>query len=154
MLSRPTTEQILLDCCAQLGEKIAPAVSDPEAMIAAQMLEEVLRNCAVRAAHEIGWMREESETLVAFARDVASSSLATPAITDALQRQRTDVTDSLHLDDVAAAYALAGACFEAALDAVMAAGDVDLTGRGRALLDERLVHENEITGEWGFVGRA
>lgn len=154
MLSRPTTEQILLDCCVQLREKVAPALSDPGAVVAAQMLEEVLRNCAVRAAHEIEWMREESEALVAFAREVASSSLATPAITDALQRHRTGVTESLHLDDVTAAYALAGASFAAALDAVTGAGEVGLTVRARALLDERLEHENQITGEWGFVGRA
>jgi hypothetical protein len=115
MLSRPTTEQILLDCCTQLRERIAPALGDREAAVAAQMLEEVLRNCAVRAAHEIAW---------------------------------------LHLDDVCAAYGAASASFEAALDVVLARDDAALLARARSLLDERLAHENEIMGEWGFVGRA
>ena len=142
MLSRPTTEQILLDCCTQLRERIAPSLADREAAVAAQMLEEVLRNCAVRAAHEIAWMRQESAAMLAFAREVG------------VEEPAEDTDGSLHLDDVCAAYAAASASFEAALDVVLARDDASLLGRARSLLDERLAHENEIMGEWGFVGRA
>jgi hypothetical protein len=142
MLSRPTTEQILRDCCTQLREKIAPALSDRESQIAAQMMEEVLRNGAVRAAHEIAWMCEEAEAMVAFARDagIEPSAETSPA--------------SLHLDDVAAAYGEASAAFEAALDVALANADAAMIARAQALLDTRLAHENEVMGEWGFVGRA
>jgi hypothetical protein len=142
MLSRPTTEQILLDCCTQLREKIAPALADRESAIAAQMLEEVLRNCAVRAAHEIAWMREESDAMLAFAREIG---VDTGAVGDPA---------TLHLDDVVAAYGAATATFESALDTVLASGDAEGLARAQALLDQRLAHENEIMGEWGFVGRA
>ena len=142
MLSRPTTEQILLDCCTQLREKIAPALGTPEAAIAAQMLEDVLRNCAVRAAHEIAWMREEREAMLAFASDTG----VTPPSGEA--------DEGLHLDDVVAAYASASASFEGALDVALEKGDPALLARAQSLLDARLAHENEITGEWGMVGRA
>ena len=59
MLTRPTTPQILEDCRRELAEVIAPAVEDPAVAISLSMLDEVLRNCAVRAAHEIAWMHEE-----------------------------------------------------------------------------------------------
>lgn len=154
MLSRPTTEQILLDCRDELMDKIAPALGPGAAHIAVQMMENVLRNCATRAAHEIAWMREEGDALVAFATMVAESPCNAPEITAALDAHAHGSTASLHLDDVVQVYGLAGACFEAALDAVMTAGDAALTAAGRALLDERLAHEKQIMGEWAMVGRA
>jgi hypothetical protein len=154
MLSRPTTEQILHDCRAELLDKIAPAVAPGAAQIAIDMLDNVLRNCAMRAAHEIAWMREEGGAMVAFAMRVAASSSTTPEVSDALRTYDAADTESLHLDDVVHAYGLAGACFGAALDAAMASGDEVLTRDARALLEERLAHENEIMGEWAMVGRA
>ena len=68
MLSKPTTPQILLDCRRELLETIDPAVTDPTVKVAIQMLENVLRNCAERAAHEIAWMRSESDAMVAYAQ--------------------------------------------------------------------------------------
>jgi len=73
MLSKPTTQQVLLDCRRELLEVIDPAVSDPTVKIAIQMLENVLRNCAERSAHEIAWMRDESNLMVDYARDVKNS---------------------------------------------------------------------------------
>jgi hypothetical protein len=154
MLSRPTTEQILRDCRAELLDKIAPAVAPGAASIAIEMLENVLRNCAMRAAHEIAWMREESDSNVAFATHVAASTSASPVVAEALRAYGEADTASLHLDVVVAAYGLAGACFGAALDAVMASGDDALTAEARRLLEERLAHENAIMGEWAMVGRA
>ena len=154
MLSRPTTEQILRDCRAELLDKIAPAVAPGAASIAIEMLDNVLRNCAVRAAHEIAWMREESDAIVDFTRRVAASTSASPAVADALRAFGAADTASLHLADVVIAYGLAGACFGAALDAAMASGDAGLTAEARTLLEERLAHENAIKGEWAMVGRA
>jgi hypothetical protein len=154
MLSRPTTEQILLDCRNELLNTIDPAVSSEPVKIAIQMMENVLRNCATRAAHEIAWMREETEAMVAFARTVAKGPHSTPDVVSALATFDAGASDSLHLDDVAATYGLAGGCLSVALEVVMAAGDDALHLKGRALLDTRLAHETEIMGEWSFVGRA
>ena len=154
MLSRPTTEQILLDCREELLSTIAPAVPDGPVLVAVQMLENVLRNCATRAAHEIAWMREEGAEMVAFATAVAGGPHGDAAVRDALDAHERGRSDSLHLDDVAATYALAGACLSAAIDAAMAAGDADLQAQARGILERRLAHENEIMGEWAFVGRA
>jgi hypothetical protein len=85
---------------------------------------------------------------------VAASTSASPAVADALRAYEEADTASLHLDDVVAAYGLAGACFGEALDAAMASGDEALTGEARQLLEDRLAHENAIMGEWAMVGRA
>ena len=152
MLSRPTTEQIMLDCRAELLSTIDAAVVDPAVKIAIQMMENVLRNCAERAAHEIAWMREETEAMVDYAERV-QRNVDGAAIDAALQAFRGGRSDSLHLDDVAATYHLAGVCMSAALEAAMASGDHDLQVAGRAVLEVRLSHEQAIMGEWSFVGR-
>lgn len=154
MLSRPTTDQIILDCRSELLNTIDPAVDAPQVKVAIQMMENVLRNCAERAAHEIAWMHEEIEATVAFTRMVADSPASTAAVVAALAAHDIDRTTSLHLADVSANYDLAGKCLSAALEAVMAAGDDELHRTGRSILDDRLAHENQIMGDWGFVGRA
>jgi hypothetical protein len=154
MLSRPTTEQIILDCREELLSTIAPALPEGPVLVALQMMENVLRNCATRAAHEIAWMREEGDEMVEFARRIAADECATTALADALAEYDTSSRDSLHLDDAVADYSRAGTCMSAAIDAVMAAGEVNLQAEAHAILRRRLEHENEIMGEWAFVGRA
>jgi hypothetical protein len=157
MLSRPTTEQVLLDCRDELLSTIGAAVPDGPAQVAVQMMENVLRNCAVRAAHEVAWMHEEGVAMVAFAERVAASPFATPALEDALAAHRAGATDSRHLDEATVTYDLAGRAFGAAMEAVLAGEGRradELHVEGRALLDLRLEHEREIMGEWAFVGRA
>ena len=153
MLSRPTTDQIILDCRTELLDTIGPAVDAPQVHVAIQMMENVLRNCAERAAHEIAWMHTETEAMVAYARAVAASVQS--ATTDAaLAAYEGGSSTSLHLADVTANYDLAGECLSTAIEAAMAAGNDDLHRAGRAVLDGRLAHENAIMGEWSFVGRA
>ena len=154
MLSRPTTDQLILDCRSELLSTIDGALSDATAKVAVQMMENVLRNCAERAAHEIAWMREEGDAMVDFADAVAKSAASTPAVEGAIAAYHAKRTDSLHLDDVATTYSLAGECLSAGLEAAMAAGDDDLHRQGRAVLDLRLAHEEQIMGEWTMVGRA
>ena len=153
MLSRPTTEQILLDCRNELLTTIDAALTDPAAKVAIQMLENVLRNCAERAAHEIAWMHEEMTAMVAFAERVAASPAGAAGVSSALSTFAAQPAASLHLDDVVVAYGLAGECLSAALDAVVAAGDHRLEADGRELLQQRLAHEQQIMGVWTFVGR-
>lgn len=154
MLSRPTTDQIILDCRAELLSTIDPAVDAPQVKVAIQMMENVLRNCAERAAHEIAWMHEETEAMLAFAGDVAASSASTAAVVAALAAFDSGRSTSWHLADVTATYDLAGECLSAALEAALAADDDALHRAGRAILEDRLAHESSIMGEWSFVGRA
>jgi hypothetical protein len=154
MLSRPTTEQLILDCRNELLNTIDPAVSAEPVKIAIQMLENVLRNCATRAAHEIAWMHEEIDAMVTFAQKVASGASSTSGLAEALAAYESGRSTSLHLDDVCATYDLAGNCLSAALEAVMAAGDDAGHLEARALLEVRLGHETQIMGEWSFVGRS
>jgi hypothetical protein len=154
MLSRPSTEQIILDCRAELLSTINGALTDAPARIAVQMMENVLRNCATRAAHEIAWMREETDAMIAFAERVAASTATSPELDGALARYRADRSDSLHLDDVSTTYGLAGECLSTGLEAAMAAGDDELQRAGRDILELRLAHEQQIMGEWVMVGRA
>lgn len=152
MLSRPTTQQILLDCRAELLSTIDAALTDPAAKVALQMMENVLRNCAERAAHEIAWMRDEADGALAFAHQVLAA-LPDDQLRRAIAAYDAGRSDSLHLDDVSATYHLAGECLSAAIDVAMASTDVELQRAGRALLEERLAHEQAIMGEWAFVGR-
>ena len=66
MIAKPTTEQILNDCSRELMEVVLPAVADETVAVAIYMMDLVLRNAAVRAAHEIAWMTEEIGELVLF----------------------------------------------------------------------------------------
>ena len=154
MLSRPTTEQIILDLRNELLTTVDAAVESPPVKIAIQMMENVLRNCAERAAHEIAWMREEGDAMVAFAREVVQTLPGNTSIDDALATYESGHSDSLHLDDVSATYSLAGHCFSAALEHAVAQNHTALHLKARAILDLRLDHENRIKGEWAFVGRA
>ncbi|MGH9271705.1 MAG: hypothetical protein ACRDZ2_10580 [Ilumatobacteraceae bacterium] len=157
MLSRPTTEQLLLDCRDELLNTIDPAVADGPAKIAVQMMENVLRNCAARAAHEVAWMHEEGAAMIAFATRVQASPLSTPEVDTTIAAHAAGASDSRHVDEACATYDLAGRAFGAALEAVMA-GEGDLADQlhreGRAVLDVRLANERQIMGEWAFVGRA
>lgn len=162
MLSRPTTEQIILDCRAELLSVIEPAVADGPAKVALQMLENVLRNCAARAGHEVAWMAEEGDEMVAFAQQVTAGPTGTPNVRSALSAYDAGRSSSLHLNDVCATYDLAGDCLSTAIDAVMSASTAadttattdQLHREARRLLERRLAHENEIMGEWAFVGRS
>jgi len=154
MLTRPTTEQILLDLRNELLTTVDGAVESPPVKIAIQMMENVLRNCAERAAHEIAWMREEGDAMVAFAREVDQTLPGNSAVDSALGAFNSGRSESLHLDDVSATYSLAGHCFSAALEHAVAQNHVALHLKARSILDLRLEHENRIKGEWAFVGRA
>ncbi len=56
MISRPTTDQLIADVCQDLVDAVLPALTDETLQVRVAMAETVLRNAAVRAAHEIAWM--------------------------------------------------------------------------------------------------
>ena len=112
MITRPTTDVLIEDCCRELMEVILPGLTDETLRLRLVMTETVLRNAAVRAAHEVAWMREETAALLAYAGQVAArhgSAALRAALTDA----EAGPTDSLHLADLAEVYERAGQAFAA-----------------------------------------
>jgi hypothetical protein len=153
MISLPSTEQIILDCRRELLEIIGPEMTSDAGKLSVQMVENVLRNVATRAAHEIAWMREETLAMESFARDTVKAHPGSSAVSAALTALDAGPRNSLHLDDVAATYSLASEALSCSLEAALANGDSALDARGAALLAERSAKEVQIMGEWGFVGR-
>ena len=87
MLSRPTTEQILLDCCRELMTGVLPVVTDETAQVKLIMVDTVLRNMAVRSAHEIAWMREEIAAIESYVQAVLDADAT--AVDDARGADQT-----------------------------------------------------------------
>ena len=152
MIGRPTTEQILLDCCRVLVDDVLPAVSDETTRVRLAMLDKVLRNAAVRAGHEIAWMRGEVAAVEAFARAVetATGDEGLPILLDELAE---GPQESLHLDDVVEIYRRAGDLLSVSLEAAIGSGQQELLREGESLLAARLAHENDIVGGWDSAGR-
>ena len=142
MLSRPTTEQILLDCCRELMTGVLPALSDETAQVRVVMIETVLRSMAVRSAHEIAWMLEEIDDINDYVQRGRAPARAAP--TEA---------PGLHLDEVVEAYCRAGRALADALEAAVAGGDAALVTRGEDLLGRRAGHEVEVMAGWSPTGR-
>jgi hypothetical protein len=112
----------------------------------------VLRSAAVRAAHEIAWMREETAALLAYARRVGARHGSEP-LRAALADAGAGPADSLHLADVADCYERAGRAFAAALAAAQEAGAEDLVARAREVLRDRIATEKEVMATYAVVGR-
>lgn len=153
MISLPTTDQIILDCRRELLEVIGPEVHSDAGKVSVQMVENVLRNAAARAAHEIAWLRDETLAMEAYASDVLVALPSSPGLAAALETLSAGPRQSLHLADMARVYSAAGEALSCALEAAMAEGDEALCGRAVALLQGRSATEVAIMGEWGFVGR-
>jgi hypothetical protein len=152
MLSRPTTEQILLDCCHELMTNVLPSLTDATAQVSVIMVETVLRNTAVRAAHEVAWMRDETADIEAYAREVAAQAPGTTLET-VLAALAAAPRDSLHLDDVVETYCRAGNALSAALETAVASGLAPLIQRGEEILDVRTGHETDVMAGWTPTGR-
>ena len=153
MLSRPTTEQILLDCCRELMTTVLPSLTDETAQVSVIMVETVLRNTAVRAAHEVAWMRDETAEIESYARAVAAQAPGTAPLETALAALADAPRDSLHLDDVVETYCQAGNALSAALEIAVSSGLATLVQRGQEILDVRTGHETEVMAGWTPTGR-
>ena len=139
MITQPTTDVLIGDCCRELMEGILPGLTDETLKLRLVMTETVLRNAAVRAAHEIAWMREETTALMAYAGRVAARHGSEPL--------------RAALADVADVYERAGQAFAAALAAAQQAGDADLVAQARELLRDRIATEKEVMATYAVVGR-
>jgi hypothetical protein len=152
MISRPTTDQVILDCRRELLDVVLPDVQSDHVRVSVQMLENILRNVATRAAHEIGWMREETLAMEVYVHDVIAA-VGSDTAAEALTALDAGPRTSLDLADVVEVYSRAGEAFSRALEAAIAAGHAELSGRAAELLAARNARELEINGEWAMVGR-
>ena len=152
MITRPSASRILLSLRKELLEIVGPEVTSEHAKVTIQMMENVLRNLAVRADNELGWMREESAAIEAYVADVVEAVPGADAAKAALDAYRTQRTDSWFTADVQADYDRAGEALSCAIEAVLPQGG-ELKDRAMALLQERLLHDQQIMGEFAFVGR-
>ena len=153
MLSRPTTELILLDCCRELMTTVLPALTDETAQVSVIMVETVLRNAAVRAAHEVAWMRAETAEIESYTQAVAEQAPGADLLRAALKALADAPRDSLHLDDVVETYCRAGNALSAALETAVAGNLTGLVRRGEEILDARDGHETEVMAGWTPTGR-
>ncbi len=141
MITRPTTDALIGDCCRELTDAILPALTDETLRLRLVMTETVLRNAAVRAAHEIAWMLQETSALMAYAEQVAARHASEP-LRAAMAAAEAGPPESLHLADVADRYERAGQAFEKALAAAQEAGARD-----------RIATEKEVMATYAVVGR-
>ena len=128
------------------------SLTDATAQVSVIMVETVLRNTAVRAAHEVAWMRDETADIEAYAREVAAQAPGSTLET-ALAALAAAPRDSLHLDDVVETYCRAGNALSAALETAVASGLAPLIQRGEEILDVRSGHETDVMAGWSPTGR-
>ena len=152
MITKPTTDTLIEDCCRELIEGILPGLTDETLKLRLVMTETVLRNAAVRTAHEIAWMREETAVLLAYARQVVARH-GSAALRAVLADAGAGPADSLHLADVADCYERAGQAFAAALAVAQEAGAADLVARAREVLRDRIATEKAVMATYAVVGR-
>ena len=153
MITGPTTEQLLVDVARELREVILPRIEDAPVRVSVEMLEQVVRSCAVRAAHELAWMAEEEAAILAFAGRLPAS----PGLVRALEAHAAHLADrgeARHLDDCIARYRSASAVLSEAIDAAFASGDGALVAESREIVLARNAHEIEARPGFYFPGRA
>jgi hypothetical protein len=132
---------------------VLPALTDETAQVSVIMVETVLRNAAVRAGHEIAWMREETAEIEDYARAVAEQAPGAASLGAALKALADAPRESLHLDDVVETYCRAGNALSAALETAVALSLTGLVGRGEEILEVRADHETEVMAGWTPTGR-
>lgn len=135
MLTRPTTEQVLVGIADELRDTVAPEISSEPTRVLLAQIDQILRGLAVRAAHEIAWIHEEADSISA----VTGTDVGWPA--------------SLHLDDVVSWYDSVSRVLSGAIDAAFAAGDTVRVAELKQLLDARSATEMRIVGALDLVGR-
>ena len=151
MISRPTTDQLIADACQDLVDTVLPALTDETLQVRVAMAETVLRNAAVRAAHEIAWMTDETAALIEYANAV-NARIPSVELTAALAAF-DDAPQSLHLADVVETYERASRAFAAALAAAQRDERAELVDAAQQLLEDRVSTEKAVMATYAVVGR-
>ena len=152
MISKPTTPQLIDAVCAALEGTVAPVLDG----VPRDTLEKaigILKVLSVRAAHEIAWMREESDEIVALAGRFVDELPDTAALTEALAALAARRDDSLSLADVQASYELAGEVLSRAVECAYRSGSRDHIADATRTVEQRIVHQDLTIGTFEAAGR-
>lgn len=152
MITRPTTDELIRDCCRELTDEIVPALHDDTLELRIIMAVTVLGNAAVRAAHEIAWMREETQTALAFAREVLATQ-PDERIAAAVEAVEAAPRESLHLADVVEVYEQASRALALAVQVAHDSNSDELVSRAAGLLRGRVEVEKAVMADYAIVGR-
>jgi hypothetical protein len=151
MMTQPSTARILDVVRQELAENVLPVTTDVQAQASLQMIDHILATVAVRVEHEIAWMVEEGDAIGALGDQIVTAEPQATGVATALAALRAAPLTSLHYDDVAARYSLAGEVLSCAFEDVPT--DAPLRAALEAQLDQRMQHEVEIMGEFELVAR-
>ena len=152
MIGKPTTPQLLATIKAELNDKIAPALTEPTLTVAVTMINSMLDALAIRAEHEMAWMRDECAAVeAAAARFDGADGMA--SVSAALAAYRGACSDSLHLTDVQADYDRATEVLSCLADAAYASESADAIRAVEQLIDQRLATELAVVGTFVAAGR-
>jgi hypothetical protein len=135
MFTRPTNEQILRTIADELHATVLPDLQSESVRVLVSQMEQLVRSCAERAAHEIAWVHDEAADIAAATGEPVGAPL------------------SLHLDDVVAWYDVASRVLSAALEAAFAADDAVRVAQLKQLIDARSETQMRIVGALDLVGR-
>ncbi len=153
MQSKPTTEQILNDLAREVKESFLPTVSDPTQKVNFEMMEQLLRACAKRSAHEIAWMKTEADEIEKLTIEILESQNQ-PQLSETLEKYQTQKNESLHLVDQVENYDLAGKLLEELIVTVFDIENKNFSTRLNELIRLRGDHENELINDFYFPGRS
>jgi predicted aconitase with swiveling domain len=151
MITQPSAPRILEVLRQALTDTVLPAVTDPVAIAAVQMVQQVLGTLAIRAEHEIAWLVEETDSLEALGAAIVATHPASARVAAALDESRGSTTGSLLLSEVSARYTRASEILSCAVEEVPL--DSDRRADVEAALDARLAHELQVIGDFQLVGR-
>jgi hypothetical protein len=153
VISRPTTKQLIDAVCAELSDKVAPAVSDPTVKIQLEMALAVLQTTAQRSGSELAWMQEEREAIEQTARQLLDELPDAKPLEAALREYTDGLTNSLYAQDAQADYARASEVLSCAVEAAYASGDADHIAAVGRLMDQRHANQQTVTGQFMAAGR-
>jgi hypothetical protein len=151
----PATPQVIEAVAAGLDRDVASELREPPAQLALGMALQVLRAVAVRSANELVWMHEEGAAIETIARRLldelpnGGSGLRT-----ALEAYVAGSGDERGLDGAVERYQLASEVLSCATELVYTAGNEQQRAMVHRLFEQRLAHENAITGGYQAVGRS
>lgn len=153
MIDRPTTPQLVDVVRAELAGRIAPAIEDPATRIALDMVLAILKSVSVRSAHEIDWMKQEAEQILATGRGFVEAFGRPGPLTTAIAAFDDAPARGLGLAEVCREYELASEVLSACAELAYSQGTPVHREQIREHFDHRLRHEDTITGGYEAVGR-
>jgi hypothetical protein len=155
VIVQPSTPRIVETIIEGLESSVVPEVHEAPAQLAIGMALQVLRTTAMRSGNEVAWMREECDAVEALATHlIADLPVHSGALRTALDAYTRQKTGSLYLAIAQLDYERAGEVLSCAAELAYAHGGDEHRVAIHRLFEQRLAHENAITGGYQAVGRS